>query len=178
MPRSSAGFTVWLTGLPCSGKTTLAGALAALLDTKGVCAELLDGDVMRRHLSPELGFSRAERDAHVARVGFLAELLNRHGVAVIAALVSPYAEARARLRRRLPRFVEVHLDCSPAACERRDTRGLYARARAGTLSGLTGVDSPYERPEQPELRLDTERRPAAECAERVLELLVERGLVP
>jgi adenylylsulfate kinase len=178
MPRSSAGFTVWLTGLPCSGKTTLAGVLAELLRARGLKVEVLDGDVMRQRLSPELGFSRADRDQNVQRVGFVAELLNRNGVAVIAALVSPYAAARAELRQRLGNFIEVHVDCALEECERRDPRGLYARARAGALQGLTGFDAPYERPAQPELRLDTEHEPPAACAAHIVAALSARGLVP
>jgi adenylylsulfate kinase len=139
--------------------------------------ELLDGDAVRRHLSRDLGFSRADRDANVERVGFVAERLCRHGVVVIVALVSPYAAARRAVRERIPRFVEVHVHCSRSECERRDPKGLYAASRRGQLMGLTGVDDPYEAPERPELFVDTQREPPDACLGRLMDTLTTLGLL-
>jgi adenylyl-sulfate kinase len=143
----------------------------------GCRVEILDGDVVRRELSSELGYSRAHRDLNVSRIGFVAGLLARHGVIAIVAAVSPFAAARAEVRGRSIRFVEVHVDCPLAECERRDVKGMYALARAGRLSEFTGISSPYEPPAAPELRVDTARLTIAESAERVLAKLYDVGML-
>lgn len=174
------GGTVWLTGLPSAGKTTVAHAVADRLRVNGHRVEVLDGDAVRETLSAGLGFSRADRDANVERIGFVAELLARNGVLVFAAVISPYASARERVRRRHldngTTFVEVHVATPVAECAERDVKGLYARARSGELTGLTGVDDPYQPPEHPDLRLDTVGRSVDRCAADVLALLAGRGL--
>ena len=174
------GATVWLTGLPSSGKTTVARALADRLRADGAAVEVLDGDELRRHLTADLGFSRADRDTNVARVGYVAQLLARNGVLVLVPVIAPYAAARAAVRARHAAggtaYLEVHVATSLEVCAERDVKGLYARARAGQLSGLTGVDDPYEPPPRPELRLDTAGRPVAESVGAVHAALVERGL--
>ena len=169
------GVTIWLTGLPCSGKSTIAERLRLLVATRGRRVEVLDGDVIRAELSPELGFARADRDTNVHRIAFLAQLLTKNGVITIVAAVSPHARAREQARERINDFIEVYVDCPLAECERRDVKGLYARARAGQLEAMTGVDDPYEVPEAPELTLRTLELSAEACARKVLELLKERG---
>lgn len=174
---AARGFTLWLTGLPCSGKSTLARLVAEALSARGRDVEVLDGDVVRRNLSRGLGFSRADRDVNVLRIGFVAELLSRHGVAVVVAAVSPYESTRRKVRESIRDFVEVHVDCPLSECERRDVKGMYARARAGELADFTGVDDPYEPPEAAEVTVRTQGESAAESAARVLERLRELGYV-
>lgn len=174
------GGTVWLTGLPSAGKTTIAHAVADRLRATGRRVEVLDGDAVRETLSAGLGFSRADRDANVERIGFVAELLARNGVLVLAAVISPYAAARERVRERHTgsgtAFLEVHVATPVAECAARDVKGLYARARSGGLTGLTGVDDPYQPPDRPDLRLDTAGRSVDDCAEAVLAALTGREL--
>ena len=157
VPTPATGATIWFTGLPSAGKTTVARAVAEQLGVRGHRVELLDGDVVRETLCADLGFSRADRDRNVARIGFVAALLARH-----AALGLPY--------------LEVHVATPVAECASRDVKGLYARAYAGDLRGLTGVDDPYEPPAEPDLRLDTVGRMVEESAAEVLALLRHRGL--
>jgi adenylylsulfate kinase len=144
---------LWFTGLSGAGKSTIASAVFEELCRRGIAAEYLDGDAVR-HWSP-VGFTRADRDAHVKRVGHVASRLEHHGVTVVCALISPYAEARAYVRGLCQRFVEVHVATPLAECERRDVKGLYARARAGEIQNFTGIDDPYETPENPEVTIDT-----------------------
>lgn len=177
---STPGGTVWLTGLPSAGKTTLAHAVAPRLRARGRPVEVLDGDAVREHLSAGLGFSRADRDTNVERIGFVADLLARNGVVVLAAVISPYAETRERVRQRhrasgTP-FVEVHVATTLAECSARDVKGLYARARSGELTGLTGVDDPYEAPTEPDVRVDTVDLTVDQAAEVLLDALALRGL--
>lgn len=174
--------TIWLTGLSGAGKTTIALEVAAKLRACGERVEVLDGDELRTNLSAELGFSRADRERHVTRVGFLAELLARNGVWVIVPVIAPYEASRAINRERHDatdtQYVEVHVATSLDECEKRDVKGLYARARAGEITGMTGIDDPYEEPTTPELRLDTAARSVAECADEVLaaaQVVVERS---
>jgi adenylyl-sulfate kinase len=161
---NSNGFTLWLTGLPCSGKSTLARELARRLLRRGRRVEVLDGDLVRQSLSYGLGFSREDRDRNVLRVAFVANLLARNGVVVIVAVVSPYRAARDQARRSLSRFFEVHVDCPVSECERRDVKGMYKRARAGEVHGFTGVDDPYEVPLEPELTVSTNLQSSDESA--------------
>jgi adenylyl-sulfate kinase len=169
------GFTVWLTGLPCSGKSTLATHLVSELIARGCRAERLDGDVVRTHLSRGLGFTREDRDINVLRIGFVAQLLSRNGVVAVVAVVSPYAATRGLVREQIGRFVEVHVDCSIAECQRRDVKGMYARARAGHIQGFTGVDDPYEPPDHPEVTLHTERETVLESGQKILSALEDLG---
>lgn len=172
-PSRHKGLTVWFTGLPSSGKTTLAAALEKRLVSAGRVVEILDGDAVRRHLSADLGFSRADRDENVRRVGYVAHLLSRNGIVVLCALVSPYRRARDEIRAlHEARFIEVHVAASAEECARRDVHGLYARQRAGQLHGLTGVDDPYEPPYAAEVILQTHVRPVDECVEAVWRLAV------
>jgi adenylyl-sulfate kinase len=147
---------VWLTGLSSAGKSTLGEALAERLRAQGQRVELLDGDAMRQRLGRGLGFSREDRDENIRRIGFVAELLDRHDVIAIVSAISPYRAVRQEIRERIPRFIEVYVNAPLAICEGRDVKGLYKRARAGDLPGFTGVDDPYEAPEAPEVECRTD----------------------
>ncbi len=179
-----AGATVWFTGLPCAGKSTIARALAAQLHRAGVDVHVLDGDEVRPYLSQGLGFSRADRDVNVARIGWVARLLAGHGTIVLVAVVAPYAQARKAVRADhdtagVP-FAEVHVSTSLEVAEQRDVKGLYARARRGEVTSMTGVDDPYERPTSAELVLDTTRidvDTAVEMTTALLSAIVERNLL-
>lgn len=165
------GVTVWLTGLPCSGKSTIAEHLANVLRSRGRRVEVLDGDLIRTNLSRGLSFSRDDRDINVLRIGFVSHLLTRNGVCVVVAAVSPHAAARLKVREQIGAFVEVHVDCPVAECERRDVKGMYAKARAGEIKAFTGIDDPYEEPEQPEVTVHTREETPAESAAKVLRVL-------
>ncbi|MGW3078162.1 adenylyl-sulfate kinase [Kitasatospora sp. NPDC001132] len=174
------GATVWLTGLPSAGKTTLAFALAERLRAEGHRVEVLDGDEIREFLSKGLGFSREDRHTNVTRIGFVAEKLAANGVKVLAPVIAPFADSRAAVRERHAangtEFLEVHVATPVELCAERDVKGLYAKQAAGEISGLTGVDDPYEAPRDPELRLQTRGREVAESAAELYVFLTERGL--
>jgi adenylylsulfate kinase len=174
------GGTLWLTGLSGAGKTTIADAVAQQLRAAGREVEVLDGDELRRGLSAGLGFSREDRDTHVRRVGFVAELLARHGVVALVPVIAPYAATRDEVRTQHDihgtGYLEVHVATPLAECARRDVKGLYAKAAAGEITAMTGVDDPYEEPDKPDLRLDTTGIDVASAARRVLDLLTERGM--
>lgn len=158
---------LWLTGLSGAGKTTIAQALVSRLTAAGAEAELIDGDVMRQ-VFPGTGFSRADRDAHVRRIGYLASRLEAHGTTVVASLISPYRDSRAFVRAACRRFVEIHVATDLAECERRDPKGLYRKARAGEITQFTGLDDPYEPPDAAEIVIDTMTESAAAAADRIL----------
>ena len=171
------GVTVWFTGLPSAGKTTIANLVGERLAQGGRPVEVLDGDVVRSHLSRGLGFSKADRDENIRRIGYVAGLLTGHGVTVLVSAVSPYRAVRDELRTTIGRvggFLEVHVATDLATCRARDVKGLYARQARGELRGLTGVDDPYEPPLAPELVLDTAVEPPEASAARVLALLEGR----
>ncbi len=176
----TGGATVWLTGLSGAGKTTIAVHLATRLREHGRAVEVLDGDELREHLSPGLGFSRADRDAHVRRVGYLARLLARHGVIALVPVIAPYAQARAAIRgdheREAIDFLEVYVATPVQECARRDVKGLYAAFERGELASLTGLDDPYEAPQNADLVLDTAGRPVAESVKDLEQLMIQRGL--
>jgi adenylyl-sulfate kinase len=172
----SRGLVLWFTGLSGAGKSTIAELVGAELERRGHDVEYLDGDVVRTHLSKGLGFSREDRDANVERIGWVASRLARHGATVLVSAISPYAEARARARELVEEFapfVEVHVATSVEECARRDVKGLYARAFNGEIAEFTGVSDPYEEPERPELRVETEGRSPEESAREVLRHLTE-----
>jgi adenylylsulfate kinase len=177
----SRGATVWLTGLSGAGKTTIADAVAGQLRAAGREVEVLDGDELRRGLSAGLGFSREDRDTHVRRVGFVAELLARHGVVALVPVIAPYAATRDEVRAQHDAhgtgYLEVHVATPLAECRRRDVKGLYARAAVGELTGMTGVDDPYEAPDKPDLRLDTTDTDIPTATRRLMDLLTDRGMV-
>jgi len=173
----SRGVVVWLTGLSGAGKSTITEALAPRLRSAGKRVEVLDGDVVRTHLSKGLGFSREDRDLNVARIAFVAHLLARNGVYVIVAAVSPYRAAREAARALIEDFVEVHVAPPLEECVARDTKGLYAKALAGEIPQFTGVSDPYEPPTSPELALDTSRMTVDEAVGSVLRVLAERDFL-
>ncbi|HTS87412.1 MAG TPA: 3'(2'),5'-bisphosphate nucleotidase CysQ [Gemmatimonadales bacterium] len=168
---SAQAAVVWLTGLSGAGKSTIAQAVVQALETRGRPVEYLDGDVIREAF-PTTGFTRAERDAHVRRVGWVASRLERHGVTVVASLISPYAESRAFVRGLCRRFIEIWVSTPLEECARRDVKGLYAKARAGKLPHFTGLDDPYEPPCDPALTLDTTSLSVDQAVERVLGVLL------
>ncbi len=176
MERS--GFTVWLTGLPSSGKSTLAGLLAERLRGYGHAVEILDGDEVRRHLSRGLGFSREDRDENIRRIAFVAKLLTRVGGVAIVAAVSPYRAAREDARREIGRFVEVYVSCPVEECMQRDVKGLYRRAVRGEVPAFTGVSDPYEPPVDPEVSVETHRETVERSVEKILHGLRELGYLP
>lgn len=173
------GFCVWLTGLSGSGKSTTAAQLEELLEAEGRVVTMLDGDRVRAHLSKGLGYSRADRDANIRRIGFVAAEVVRHGGAVICATISPYRDARDDCRALIggDRFVEVYVNAPIQVCEARDPKGLYAKARRGELANFTGVDDPYEPPLAPELTLDTVACNPADNADRILRYLQTKGFL-
>jgi adenylyl-sulfate kinase len=174
---SSEGFVVWLTGLPGAGKSTLAQATAQRLRERGVeQLEILDGDELRRSLSRDLGFSHADRETHVRRVAYVANLLARHGVAVLVPVIAPYRETRAEVRASIGRYAEVYVRCPLEELKRRDPKGLYAAAARGEVEHLTGVSDPYEEPESPEVVVDTDRLTVDECTDRIIATLQKLGL--
>ncbi len=178
MPKTYKGFTLWFTGLPCSGKSTLAQLVAQELERRGRGVEVLDGDVVRTRLTRGLGFSKEDRDENIRRIGFVCKLLSRHGVVAIAAAISPYRAVRDEVRSMVENFVEVYVRASLEACIARDVKGLYKKALAGEIQNFTGVNDPYEPPLHPELAIDTEKEPPAASAARILAKLEHMGLVP
>ncbi len=160
---------VWLTGLPCAGKTTLGLGLIERLRARGWQAEFLDGDVIRRELWRDLGFSKADREENIRRMGFVAGLLARNGVIAVVSAVSPYRAARDRIRRESAHFLEIYVNAPLAVCEQRDVKGMYHRARAGELAGFTGVDDPYEPPLAAEVECRTDLESIDECVRKIMD---------
>jgi adenylylsulfate kinase len=175
------GFTLWFTGLSGAGKTTIAELVRPELERRGRLVEWLDGDEVREHLSKGLGFSKEDRDTNIDRIGWVASRLTRHGAAVIVSAISPYREARQSARGMIETngtFVEVFVDASVEECARRDVKGLYEKAFKGEIKEFTGVSDPYEAPEHPEIRIESEHEEPHESAQRILQLLEERSLIP
>jgi len=171
------GFTLWFTGLPGAGKTTVSQLVWRRLRERGARAELLDGEVIRTNLSKGLGFSKEDRDTHIRRIGFVCDLLSRNGVIAIAAAISPYREIRDEIRRAVVRFIEVYVDCRLEVLVARDAKGHYGKALAGEIPHFTGVSDPYEPPLSPEVVLHTDRETPEESADKVWRKLGELGLV-
>jgi sulfate adenylyltransferase len=178
-PRHRQGFCLWFTGLSASGKSTIAEILTTLLLEHGRQVTLLDGDVVRTHLSKGLGFSSEDREINIRRIGFVAAEIVRHGGVVVCAAISPYRATRNECRLMVggDRFIEVFVDTPLAVCEERDPKGMYARAREGRIKGFTGIDDPYEAPTSAEIVLDTVRFSAEENARQVISYCIERGVV-
>jgi len=173
------GFVVWFTGLSGAGKTTIADAVEPLLRERGITRlEKLDGDVVRTHLSKGLGFSKEDRDTNIRRIGWVAEVLARNGVCVLASAISPYREIRDEIRGKIPNFVEVYVQCSIEELTRRDVKGLYEKALKGEIQNFTGISDPYEPPINPEVTVDSEKEELSESVAKVMGKLEQLGLVP
>ena len=169
------GFTIWFTGLSGAGKSTLSEAIEARFKAQGRNVEILDGDIVRTHLSKGLGFSREDRDTNIKRIAFVCGLLTRNGVICISAAIAPYREARAWARQEIGNFVEVYVKCPIEVCRERDVKGLYKLVDEGKITGFTGVDDPYEEPEHPELVVETSKETIEESVERIFITLEELG---
>ena len=170
------GFTLWFTGLSGAGKTTLGKKIEKILLRRGMNVELLDGDVVRTNLSKGLGFSKEDRDTNIRRIGFVSSLLARNNTVCIAAAISPYTGIRDEVRGTHQTFVEGYTECSIEKLEERDTKGLYKKARAGEIKGFTGIDDPYEAPENPEVLVHTENEGIDESVDKIIRYLELKGL--
>src|SRR5438874_8207756 len=159
---ANQGFTIWFTGLSGAGKSTLSEVIEQRLKVRGRNVEILDGDIVRTHLSKGLGFSREDRDTNIKRIAFVCSLLTRNGVACISAAISPYCDTRDWARRQIGNFVEVYVKCPLEVCVQRDVKGLYKRAYAGEIKEFTGVSDPYEEPDNPELIVETDKETVEE----------------
>ncbi|MGE3465550.1 MAG: bifunctional sulfate adenylyltransferase/adenylylsulfate kinase [Pyrinomonadaceae bacterium] len=178
-PRERQGFCIWLTGLSGAGKSTIAEILTVMMLEHGRRVTVLDGDVVRTHLSKGLGFSKADRDTNILRIGFVASEIVRHGGIAVCAAVSPYRNARNEVRSMFgpDRFIEIYVNTPLAECERRDTKGMYAKARRGEITGFTGIDDPYEAPDKPEIEIDTVSASAEQSAQAILDHLIQAGFI-
>lgn len=172
------GLVLWLTGLSGAGKTTLAKGIEREIKERGCLVEVLDGDVVRTNLSKGLGFSREDRNINIRRIGFVANLLSRNGVIAIVAAISPYRDARDELRNTTENFLEVYLNAPLDVCEERDTKGLYAMARAGEIRAFTGIDDPYEEPLNPNIVCHTAQETVEESIAKVVKELEQREYIP
>ncbi|MHA1715062.1 MAG: adenylyl-sulfate kinase [Promethearchaeota archaeon] len=174
---NSKGFTVWFTGLSGAGKSTIADALAKILKEKGFKVERLDGDIVRKSLTADLGFSIEDRRKNIERVAFVAKLLTRNDVIVLASFISPSIEVRNHARKEIGNFIEVYVKASLEECMRRDVKGLYKKALAGVIQDFTGIHdtAPYEPPPNPEIVLDTEKLSVVQCVQKVIDELVKLG---
>lgn len=165
------GIVIWLTGLPCSGKTTLSKEIEKYFQQKNLPIQRLDGDVVRETISKDLGFSKEDRDINIERLSYVAQMLSDNGVNVVSAFVSPYQKMRDFIRGLCENFVEVHVNCGIDECKRRDVKGMYAKAARGEIKDFTGVDDPYELPRNPEIVVSTEKENIKESVEKIINYL-------
>jgi adenylylsulfate kinase len=172
------GVTVWFTGLSGAGKTTICQAVEQELRNRELGLEVLDGDIIRENLTKGLGFSKADRDENIRRIGFVAKLLTRNGVIVLVSAISPYRTIREEVRQQIGNFVEVYVSAPLDICEQRDVKGLYKRARAGEIKQFTGIDDPYEPPIHPEIECKTHEETLEQSVEKVLSTLEQLGYLP
>lgn len=171
------GFTIWFTGLPCSGKSAIADKVAEILREKGRKVERLDGDIVRQSLTRDLGFSKKDRDENIRRVTFVAKLLTRNGVAVLTSFISPYREVRAYARQEIGNFIEVYVKCPVDICMQRDVKGMYEKAIRGEIKEFTGISDPYEEPLDPEILLETDKENLEKSANKVIRRLNDLGYI-
>ena len=172
------GFTLWFTGLVCSGKSVLADTLADDLKKKGMKVERLDGDIVRKSLTRDLGFSDEDRRRNIERVTFVAKLLTRNGVAVLASFISPFNDIREYSRKEIGTYILVYVKCPIEVCEQRDVKGMYTKARAGEIKQFTGIDSPFEEPNNADIIVDTSKQTIEECKQIILNALGKMGYLP
>ncbi len=180
MAKKNKGFTLWFTGLPCSGKSTLAELVAKELQQRGRLVDILDGDVVRTHLTKGLGFSKEDRDTNIRRIGYVCGLVSKHGGVAISAAISPYKNIRDEVRAGVSKdstFVEVFVNTPLEECIKRDVKGMYKKAQAGEIKNFTGIDDPYEAPANPELVIETMQETPAQSTARILEKLEQMALV-
>lgn len=175
--KVQTGFTLWFTGLSGAGKSTISNILEKKIKDLGLKIEILDGDVVRTHLSKGLGFSKEDRDTNIRRIGYVASLLSRNGVISITAAISPYKDIRNEVREMHENFVEVYAKCPLEVVEKRDVKGLYKKARAGEIPQFTGVSDPYEEPENPEITVETNKETPEESANKILNWLKENNFI-
>jgi adenylylsulfate kinase len=169
------GVTIWLTGLSGAGKTTISKAVAEKLRSQSYRLEILDGDIVRQNLTKGLGFSKADRDENIRRIGFVSHLLTRNGVIVLVSAISPYSETRLEVKQKIGDFIEVYVNAPLKVCEERDVKGLYKQARAGEITNFTGIDDPYEAPVNPTVECRTDLETVEESVVKVLDKLEELG---
>jgi len=175
--KNKSGFVLWFTGLPCSGKTTVADMLAKRLEELGRKIERLDGDVLRESLSSDLGFSKRDRYENIKRVTFVAKLLSRNGIGVITAFVSPYKDIRAEARKETTNYIEIFVNCPLEICRERDVKGMYKLAEEGKITDFTGISSPYEEPENPEITIYTDKETPEESCVKILKYLEVKKII-
>lgn len=175
--RNHDGFTLWFTGLPCCGKSTLANVVADRLRERGLRVERLDGDIVRKSLSRDLGFTKEDRDKNIERIIFISSLLSRNGVAVLTSFVSPYRQKRAEARKETTNFFEIYVKCPVEVCMERDVKGMYKKALNGEISDFTGVSDPYEEPESPEIVINSDSETVEESARRIVSMVEESGIL-
>lgn len=171
------GVTVWFTGLPAAGKTTISQGVERELRARGYSVELLDGDIIRQHLTKGLGYSKEDRDENIRRIGFVAQLLTRNGVIVLVAVISPYREIREEVKKRIRDFIEVYVNAPLEVCEQRDPKGLYKKARAGEIRNFTGIDDPYEPPLHPDVECRTAEETIEDSIQKVLQYMEASGYI-
>ena len=175
--KIQTGFTLWFTGLSGAGKSTITNILEKKLKVLGLKIEVLDGDIVRTHLSKGLGFSKEDRDTNIRRIGYVASLLSRNGVITITAAISPYKDIRNEVREMHENFIEVYAKCPLEIVEKRDVKGLYKKARSGEIPQFTGVSDPYEEPNNPEITVETSKETPEESADKILKWLKENGFI-
>ena len=175
--KTCVGFTLWFTGLSGAGKSTIASILEKKIKDLGLKIEILDGDIVRTHLSKGLGFSKEDRDTNIRRIGYVASLLSRNNVIVITAAISPYKDIRNEVREMHENFIEIYAKCPLEVVEKRDVKGLYKKARAGEIPQFTGVSDPYEEPINPEIIVQTDKETPEESATKILKWLRENGFI-
>lgn len=173
--KDERGFTLWFTGLPCSGKSSIADAVAEELRRKRLKVERLDADIIRKHLWRELGYSKQDRDENIRRAAYLAKLLTRNGVAVVASFISPYRGLRTHARREIKDFVEIYIKCPVEVCIQRDTKGMYKKALAGEIENFTGISDPYQEPLSAEVLIESDKESIEESVTKVMVKLNSLG---
>ena len=171
------GFTLWFTGLACSGKTVLADTVAEDLKNRDMKVERLDGDIVRKSLTRDLGFSDEDRRKNIERITFVAKLLTRNGVAVLASFISPFNDIRAYSRKEIGNYILVYVKCSLEECEQRDVKGMYAKARSGEIKKFTGIDSPFEEPDSADIIVETDKQTIEESKQIIIDALKKKGYI-
>ena len=177
MKDKKKSFVLWLTGLSAAGKTTIANRLYKELENNGIRYERLDGDIVRANLTKDLGYTKDDRDENIRRVGFVADSLSRNGVNVIASFITPYRRQREELRKKVHNYIEVFVDASLEVCEKRDPKGIYKKARSGEIKFFTGISDPYDRPENPDIHIETHKLSVEESLDKIIKHLKDHNIL-